>query len=214
MAKLLASEATWHAADATLQTYGGFAFAKEYDIERKWREVPPLPDRADLDQPDPRLYRPARARHAAVVLSAGTGTGRTRLTRSRLRAPHPARGHRALRHRLSGTAMPARAAAGSAPPDTPSAWRRACAFDSAVKSGKARCAWTAHLSIDFHLLHHVHALPAGGVRRGRKKRIAASSTPSWQPRHGAARRRGIRAQRSPGDGSPEDRLRSGQTEAP
>ena len=38
MAKLLASEATWHAADATFQTYGGFAFAREYDIERKWRE--------------------------------------------------------------------------------------------------------------------------------------------------------------------------------
>jgi len=36
---MLASEATWHAADATFQTYGGFAFAKEYDIERKWREV-------------------------------------------------------------------------------------------------------------------------------------------------------------------------------
>jgi acyl-CoA dehydrogenase len=39
MAKLLASEATWHAAEATMQTYGGFAFAKEYDIERKWREA-------------------------------------------------------------------------------------------------------------------------------------------------------------------------------
>ena len=39
MAKMLASEATWHAADATFQTYGGFAFAKEYDIERKWREA-------------------------------------------------------------------------------------------------------------------------------------------------------------------------------
>src|SRR5215211_3945391 len=39
MAKLLASEATWHAAEATMQTYGGFAYAKEYDIERKWREV-------------------------------------------------------------------------------------------------------------------------------------------------------------------------------
>jgi acyl-CoA dehydrogenase len=38
-AKLLASEATWHAADAAFQTHGGFAFAKEYDIERKWREV-------------------------------------------------------------------------------------------------------------------------------------------------------------------------------
>lgn len=39
IAKLLASEATWKAADATFQTHGGFAFAREYDIERKWREV-------------------------------------------------------------------------------------------------------------------------------------------------------------------------------
>lgn len=39
IAKLLASEATWRAADTAFQTHGGFAFAKEYDIERKWREV-------------------------------------------------------------------------------------------------------------------------------------------------------------------------------
>ncbi len=39
IAKLLASEATWKAADATFQTHGGFAFAQEYDVERKWREV-------------------------------------------------------------------------------------------------------------------------------------------------------------------------------
>jgi acyl-CoA dehydrogenase len=39
IAKLLASEATWKAADTTFQTHGGFAFAREYDIERKWREV-------------------------------------------------------------------------------------------------------------------------------------------------------------------------------
>jgi len=38
IAKLLASEATWKAAEAALQTYGGFGFAQEYDIERKWRE--------------------------------------------------------------------------------------------------------------------------------------------------------------------------------
>lgn len=37
-AKMLASEAAWHAADACFQTFGGFAFAREYDIERKWRE--------------------------------------------------------------------------------------------------------------------------------------------------------------------------------
>jgi len=38
MAKLLASDACWKAADTCMQTFGGFAFAREYDIERKWRE--------------------------------------------------------------------------------------------------------------------------------------------------------------------------------
>jgi len=39
MAKLLASEASWAAADMALQTHGGFGFAEEYDIERKFRET-------------------------------------------------------------------------------------------------------------------------------------------------------------------------------
>jgi acyl-CoA dehydrogenase len=39
MAKLLASEASWAAADMCLQTHGGFGFAEEYDIERKFRET-------------------------------------------------------------------------------------------------------------------------------------------------------------------------------
>ena len=39
VAKYLASEAAWKAADETFQTFGGFAFACEYHIERKWREV-------------------------------------------------------------------------------------------------------------------------------------------------------------------------------
>src|SRR5690606_11742963 len=39
MAKMLASEATWEAAETCMQTYGGFAFAREYDVERKWREA-------------------------------------------------------------------------------------------------------------------------------------------------------------------------------
>ena len=39
IAKLAASEAAWHAAEACLQTHGGFGFATEYDVERKWREV-------------------------------------------------------------------------------------------------------------------------------------------------------------------------------
>jgi len=38
MAKLLSSEAAWHAGEAAMQAHGGFAFAREYDVERKWRE--------------------------------------------------------------------------------------------------------------------------------------------------------------------------------
>jgi alkylation response protein AidB-like acyl-CoA dehydrogenase len=37
--KLLASDAAWHAAEACMQTFGGFGFAREYDVERKWREA-------------------------------------------------------------------------------------------------------------------------------------------------------------------------------
>lgn len=39
MAKMLASEASWKAGDVCMQTHGGFAFAKEYHIERKFRET-------------------------------------------------------------------------------------------------------------------------------------------------------------------------------
>jgi acyl-CoA dehydrogenase len=38
-AKLLASEAAWHAAEAAMQTHGGFGYAREYDVERKWRDT-------------------------------------------------------------------------------------------------------------------------------------------------------------------------------
>ena len=39
MAKMLASEASWQAADMCIQTHGGFGFAEEYDVERKFRET-------------------------------------------------------------------------------------------------------------------------------------------------------------------------------
>jgi alkylation response protein AidB-like acyl-CoA dehydrogenase len=39
MAKLLASEASWQAANACIDTYGGYGFAAEYDVERKFRET-------------------------------------------------------------------------------------------------------------------------------------------------------------------------------
>ena len=39
MAKMLAADASWHAAEACMQTHGGFGYAREYDVERKWRET-------------------------------------------------------------------------------------------------------------------------------------------------------------------------------
>ena len=39
MAKHLAAEASWAAADMCVQTHGGFGFAEEFDIERKFRET-------------------------------------------------------------------------------------------------------------------------------------------------------------------------------
>lgn len=39
MAKLLAADASWAAAEMCMQVHGGFAFAREYGIERKWREA-------------------------------------------------------------------------------------------------------------------------------------------------------------------------------
>ena len=39
MAKLLAADASWQAANACLDTHGGFGFAREFDVERKFRET-------------------------------------------------------------------------------------------------------------------------------------------------------------------------------
>ena len=68
MAKYLAAKASWEAANACLQTHGGFGFAAEYDVERKFREtrlyqVAPISTNLIL-----LVRRRARARPAAVVL--------------------------------------------------------------------------------------------------------------------------------------------------
>jgi acyl-CoA dehydrogenase len=39
MAKYLASEAAWEAAEAAMTAFGGYGFASEYHVERKWREA-------------------------------------------------------------------------------------------------------------------------------------------------------------------------------
>jgi alkylation response protein AidB-like acyl-CoA dehydrogenase len=63
------ADAAWHAAEACMQTHGGFGYAREYDVERRWREARHPADRAGVNQPHPCLHRRARARHAALVLS-------------------------------------------------------------------------------------------------------------------------------------------------
>ena len=39
LSKLLTAEAAWESAEACMQTHGGFAYAREYDVERNWREA-------------------------------------------------------------------------------------------------------------------------------------------------------------------------------
>ena len=39
IAKLLTAESAWNAGEACLQTHGGFGYAREYDVERRWREA-------------------------------------------------------------------------------------------------------------------------------------------------------------------------------
>ena len=57
MAKLLASEASWEAANVCLDTHGGYGFAAEYDVERKFRET--------------RLYRVAPVSNNLVLAYLG-----------------------------------------------------------------------------------------------------------------------------------------------
>ncbi len=68
MAKLLGAEASWAAANACLDTHGGFGFAQEYDVERKFRETRLYKVAPGVEQPRARLRRPARAGDAALVL--------------------------------------------------------------------------------------------------------------------------------------------------
>ena len=73
IAKLLASEATWHAAEAAMQTHGGFSYRHRVRHRAQMARVPPVPDRAHLHEHGARLRRPARPRDAAVVLIEAVG---------------------------------------------------------------------------------------------------------------------------------------------
>ena len=95
MAKLLAADASWEAANACLQFHGGFGFAAEYDVERKFREtrlyqVAPISTNLILS-----LRRRARARPAALVLKANACALWTASPSSRSSTRSPRRSARA-----------------------------------------------------------------------------------------------------------------------
>ena len=58
MAKMLAADTSWEAAEMCVQTLGGFGFAQEYDVERKFRET--------------RLYKVAPVSTNLILSSIGT----------------------------------------------------------------------------------------------------------------------------------------------
>jgi len=67
MGKMLAADAAWKAAEACLQTFGGFGYAREYGIERKWRETR-LYQTAPISPTWCSLTSPSTCWAAAVVL--------------------------------------------------------------------------------------------------------------------------------------------------
>ena len=82
MAKLLASEAAWEAANACLTTHGGYGFAVEYDVERKFREtrlltVAPVSNNLVLS-----LFGTACAGYAEIILAQAADTLRRSLRSS------------------------------------------------------------------------------------------------------------------------------------
>ena len=72
MAKMLAADASWEAANACVQTHGGFGFAEEYDVERKFRETRLYQVAPISTNLDPVLRRRARAGHAPLLLRRTT----------------------------------------------------------------------------------------------------------------------------------------------
>jgi hypothetical protein len=82
MAKLLAAEASWRAADMCLQTHGGFGFAEEFDIERKFREtrlyqVAPISTNLIL-APTPSMCSACRGRTDGAAHARGPARRRAR----------------------------------------------------------------------------------------------------------------------------------------
>jgi hypothetical protein len=109
MAKYLAAKASWEAANVCMQTHGGFGFANEYDIERKFRETRLYQVAPYLDQSHLCVHRRARAR-----ASADRSDEPRRLDRTH------GDGHRhGDAHTLRGALGDARSRCATPPPGTP-----------------------------------------------------------------------------------------------
>ena len=77
MGKMLAADAAWKAAEACLQTFGGFGYAREYGIERKWRETR-LFQTAPISTNMVLAYvGPARAGHCRGRIESGASPDRS-----------------------------------------------------------------------------------------------------------------------------------------
>ena len=87
MAKLLAADASWEAANVCLQTHGGFGFAAEYDVERKFRETRLYQVAPDLDEHDSLVPRRARARRCRARSDAAAVRADCASSRSSRRSP-------------------------------------------------------------------------------------------------------------------------------
>ncbi len=68
MAKMLAADASWEAANACIQTHGGFGFCRRIRHRAQIPRNPALPGGADLDQSGVVVHRRTCARHAPLLL--------------------------------------------------------------------------------------------------------------------------------------------------
>ena len=100
MAKLLAADASWEAANVALQTFGGYGFAAEYDIERKFRETRLYQVAPPLHEPHPLRMSPSMCSDCRGRTDAATGRNHRRRA--------GAGGRRAVRDAATGRSRRAR----------------------------------------------------------------------------------------------------------
>ena len=139
MAKYLAAKASWEAANVCMQTHGGFGFAERIRHRAQVPRDAALPGGADIDEPDLRVHRRARARPAAVVLTVADATARERCVRS-MASPSSRSSMRSPR-RSARASSPTSVRASSRSSVPASAISRA-AYDERVRGLASHFVWT------------------------------------------------------------------------